>query len=166
MVYEQEANVSNEEARAMMKVKLYEEFHNYEELPATEQYHATKSVSVKYITKHIPTFVGMLIKGLFTEMVAPNLTGIYGLPVPRLLQYLIVCAKAGLLLLSYLIYAVGFLRSLFYQKWLDWLILLSVMYLMASTAPLGYSRFRIVFYLLCLIGTFTCWKGEHIKWKN
>lgn len=68
----------------------------------------------------------------------------------------------------YGVYAVGFLKNLPALSGLDWLIFLSNVYLMASTAVVGYSRFRMAFYAPCLIGAFLCWRKFEKKavWKG
>lgn len=74
------------------------------------------------------------------ELIAPDMSEIYSWELPTLLYWMVFCAFTGCLLLSYLLYVVGFLRTFRMQTWLDWLILLTVMHLMASTAILGYSN--------------------------
>lgn len=154
-----------EEANIFFEKLMDENYPNYNTMPKIEQVNAEEEIGWNYIKEHIPAYLLLNLKGLGMEMIGPNMTTIFSWNLPTVVSWMIGCYFAGLLLLSYLIYAVGFLRTIRKQTWLDWLILLTVMYLMASTAVLGYCRFRLAFYPLCLIGTFSCWK-PYEKRKN
>lgn len=151
-----------EDAQAFYREMLDEKYPNYEMLSPIERLHADKDVGggAEYVRSHFMAYLLVNLRGLGIEMVGPSRLEIYSWGLPVLLTKLICCAFAGGLLLSYLVYAAGFLKTLKKQTWLDWLILLTVMYLMASTAVLGYSRYRLAFYPLCVIGAFSCWKGK------
>lgn len=164
--YSLEEGVSKEDADRVFDELMDEKYVNYEQLSKIEQVQAEKDIGLTYINEHISAYLLLNIKGLVTELVAPDMSTIYSWNLPVVLCWFINCCFGGLLLLSYLIYAVGFLRSFTKHTWFDWLILLTVMYLMASTAVLGYSRFRLAFYPLCLIGTFSCWKLRTKKEKK
>lgn len=157
-IYSIKESVSTDEAQEVFSKKLMEKYPNYDELTLIEQVHAEKDIGKSYIDNHIVEYLIMNIKGLFSEMVAPGLIYISLWNLPHKIYLVVVFSVAGILLLSYCIYALGFLKNIKRWTFWDWLILLTVMYLMASTAVLGNSRYRMAFYPLSLIGTFTCWK--------
>lgn len=150
-----------EAGRTVFDPKLYQEYPDYDELPMLEKFHASGDIGKQYISRHIPGYFLLNLKGLVTEMIAPNLSQIYALNMEMPVKMVLACFLGGILLISYLIYAVGFLGKIRKQKWIDWVILLTVMYIMASTAAIGYSRFRIAFYPLCLVGAFSCLRHWH-----
>lgn len=135
----------------------YPDYENYNDM---ELAHAQKEIGCSYIKQHPLEFVELLFEGLFIEMFGSGTTFLEGMIDSALCRLALSAFVAGTLLLTYLIYAVGFLKNITRQKVFDWLILLSAMYLMASTAMVGYSRFRLAFYPLCIVGAFISWRNS------
>ncbi len=155
-LYAQENDISFDEAMAHFEAQLEEQYPDFDRLPRMEQVDAYRQIGSTYLRAHPLGYLRMNVLGLFKEMVGPDSDTIDALPLPAALRTLCKLGVAGMLLLSYLLYAVGFFANLRRLRWLDWLLLLTTMYLMASTAVLGYSRFRLAFYPTSLTGTFLC----------
>ena len=139
---------------------LYKQHPNVDSMFIMDQVDAMSAIGIDYVKKHLFEFIIVNFKGLFLEMIGPNLSTIDNFNFSKIIKGIIAIYCSGMLLLSYLIYAFSFLKTLYKQKRIDWFILLCVMYLMASTAVVGYSRYRLAFYPLCLIGTFSCYKNK------
>ena len=160
-VYEYLEDTDRSVSKPYFEAQMQEMHPDYENYSRIQQVHAEKEVGGSYIAEHPAAYIAINFKGLFIEMLYPGVYVGYPDVMPNNLGLkLLKCFASGMLLLSYLIYAVSFLRTLRRQKWFDWAILLLVMYLMASTAVIGRPRFRMAFYPLCLLGTFTCWKKK------
>ena len=159
LLYEQEEGVSREEAEAYFSDLLEKKYPQYETMNKLEQMDAYKDIGTSYIKKHVFGYIRLNLKGLVLEMIGPNAYNINRLAMPSWSKKLMTLFVVGMLSLSYVLYAVGFFVNVRRFTWMDWLILLTVGYLMASTAVLGYSRFRIAFYPLSLMGTFVCWRN-------
>ena len=136
---------------------------NFDQLSRLEQVRAERDIGGNYIRQHIGAYIRLNIYGLFNELLGPNLTTIRRLGVPIVIQYFIAAFVMTMLATSYFLYAVGFIRHIRSLNWLDWVIFLTVVYLMASTAVLGYSRYRLAFYTICLVGTFSCWRHHRTE---
>lgn len=149
---------NGEETKEYFKNLLYAKYPAFDNLSKVEQVLARKDIGQSYIMQNKIAFIKLYFWGLTKELIAPDFDTIYILPVPFIFQKILLFFSAGGLLLCYLIYAFGFLSSVKKLNYLDWIIFLSTCYLMASTAVIGYSRFRIAFYPLCVIGAFSCWK--------
>lgn len=158
LVYALDEGVSEADGTAYFKALLYEEYPDFDEMPKIEQIHAKEGIAKSYLGSHFGAFLKLNIMGLFNEMRDPCSAIMKKWNLPQFIFVILWCFVSGMLILSYCIYAVGFLKTFNRQTWFDWLILLTVMYLMASTAVIGFSRFRLAFYPLCLVGTFTCYK--------
>ncbi len=150
---------SLEESREYMHSLARAEAPDYDELPPVEKLYVGAGVGKDYVKQHVGTFLAVNLKGLFLEMMAPGASFIDSFGLPRPVTLLCGGFFAFLLAVTYVVYAVGFLKNLLVLTKLDWLIFLSNVYLMASTAVVGYSRFRMAFYAPCLIGAFLCWRN-------
>ena len=159
--YQQVNGCSFEEANSYFEQILSSQCPEFNDLTTMEQIDVMSKIGKEYVADHFKEFIICNFKGLFIEMVGPNTDTIEMFNLPKFIKTIIKYFAAGMLLLSYCIYALCFLKSIRRQKWLDWTILLIVMYLMASTAIVGYSRYRLAFYSLCLIGTFTSYKRKY-----
>lgn len=157
-VYEVKEDVSYEVALEHFEDVLHEKNPEIDSMETMEQVKIMSKIGKDYVKDNFGIFIYCNIRNLFVEMIGPNVSTIERFNFPSIITYIVELFVAGMLFLSYLIYAICFLRTLRKQTWFDWMILLIVMYLMASTAIVGYSRYRLAFYPLCLIGTFTCYK--------
>lgn len=155
IVYGHVNDVSIDEARVYFDEILYEQYEDFDSYEIMQQVDAMAGIGKDYVSDNFTAFIICNFKGLFAEMVAPNQNTIAKFNISDSLKTIIGYICAGILLMSYIIYAIGFLSNITKHKWYDWLILVTVMYLMASTAIVGYSRYRIAFYALSLIGTFS-----------
>lgn len=143
-----------EEARDIFMEQVYAEYPDFDTFSVQEEVRIKNEIGSAYISEHVGTYIKCNFKGLFTEMVAPGVTWIESWNVGGAALSVIKLAVAASLLFTYLLYATGFLANLKRLEGVDWIVFLTAAYLMASTAIVGYSRFRIPFYPLCLIGGF------------
>lgn len=164
-VYGHINNISFKEAQDIFNELLYKTYPNIDSLSIMDQIDLMATIGKEYVSNHFTEFIICNFLGLFSSMVGPNISTITSLGFGSVITTLIKYGCAGMLLLSYLIYAFRFLSKFKENKLIDWFILIVVMYFMASTAIVGYSRYRIAFYALSLIGTFTCGK-RNIKLDN
>jgi len=165
LLYQAEEDASEEEAKEYFETKLIEAYPHFYESDRTTQIKAYEEVGSAYVDEHKPGYLMMNVYGLFREMFAPGVSRLesMGLKGPGLL--LVELFVSGMLTLLYLIYAVGFFANIKRLRWYDWSVLLTSMYFMASTAVLGYSRYRLAFYPLCILGAFLVWKSR-IRFTN
>lgn len=156
--YMQENNASSTQAEEYLYNELIKKYPNYESLIGMDRVYAKADIGKAYVFSHMKSFIICNFKGLFYEMCIDNMNIIETIKISDLAKLWIGRLFEGFLLLSYLIYAFGFLKNITKHTWFDWLILLCVMYLMASTAIVGQARYRLAFYPLCIIGTFISYK--------
>lgn len=157
-IYEYLGEGTFEEGQEYLHSKLLEKYPDFYYMEKKEQVAAYKDIGSTYVNEHLDIFLIKNVEGLFLEMFGPNYAKIIELPIPAILQKLFALVVAGILFVLYLIYALGFFLNIKKWKWPDWAILLTSMYFMASTAVLGYSRYRMTFYPLCIIGAFLSWR--------
>lgn len=157
-VYMEVEKVSLEESKGYFRKVLEETVPDYDRLFPVDQVHALSEIGKTYVKQHVGAFIMVNFKGLLQEMFAPGVSYINGFGLPRWLEWCCYGFFALLLAITYGIYALGFLKNFSCLTKLDWLIFLTNVYLMASTAVVGYSRFRMAFYAPCLIGAFLCWR--------
>ena len=131
---------------------LYDKYKNFDELAIHEQYAAKGGIGRDYIKQHIAAYILLNFKGLFVEMIAPGMTFINEFKINDLFKRAAALFAAGMLALLNLIYAMSFIFNIKKLKFINIAIFLLTAYLMASTAVLGYSRFRIAFYALETVG--------------
>lgn len=160
LLYAQEEGCSPETANEVFKKEMTNKYPDFENMDRLSQTAAYKDVGMAYIKKHIPGYIKMNFIGLFKELLGPGTSYIDPLPIPGLLRVALKAVASGMPALCYLLYAVGFLTNIRKQTWLDWLLLFSTLYFIASTAVLGYSRYRIAFYPFCVMGAFSCWRSR------
>lgn len=157
-----------EESKEYFHSQVRRETPDYDQLPIVEKLYAGADVGKAYVKEHIGAFILVNLKGLVMEMLAPGADFIDSFGLPRWLALCCYGFFAFLPAVIYIVYAVGFLKNLPALSGLDWLIFLTNAYLMASTAVVGYSRFRMAFYAPCLIGAFLCWRKfeKEASWKS
>ncbi len=157
-----------EESKEYFHNQVRGEVPDYDQMPVVEKLYVGADVGKAYVKEHIGAFIVVNLKGLVMEMFAPGAGFIDSFGLPKWLTLCCYGFSALLLAVVYGVYAVGFLKNLPALSGLDWLIFLSNVYLMASTAVVGYSRFRMAFYAPCLIGAFLCWRKFEKKavWKG
>ena len=131
---------------------LYDKYPNFDELEIHEQYAAKGDIGRGYIKQHIGAYILLNFKGLLTEMIAPGLTFINEFKINNLFKRAISFFAAGMLAILNLIYAISFIFNIKKLKFINIAIFLLTAYLMASTAVLGYSRFRLAFYAIETVG--------------
>ncbi len=158
-VYREVEKVSLEESKRYFRELLEETAPDYDRLSSVvDQLYVLSDIGKTYVKQHFGAFIVVNIKGLLQEMFAPGVSYIERFGLPPWLAWCCCGFFAFLLAVTYGIYAVGFLRNWSALTRLDWLIFLTNVYLMASTAVVGYSRFRMAFYAPCLMGAFLCWR--------
>lgn len=158
--YMQENSASLSQANEYLRGELLAKYPNYESLDGMAQINAKADIGKAYVYSHMGSFIICNFKGLFYEMCLDNMDIIESIHMSQSAKLWIGRFFEGFLVLSYLIYAYGFLKNITKHDWLDWLILIVVMYLMASTAIVGQARYRLAFYPLSIIGTFTCYRDK------
>lgn len=161
LLYAQEEKCSTEEASEYFLNAMLDKYPDYATMEPLEKTAARKDIGGGYIKSHLTGYIKMNINGLFAEMFGPRRESIKQLPIPEFLKIVFMLAVSGMLFLANLIYAVGFIVNIKRLTWLDWLLLLSTLYFMASTAVLGYSRYRLAYYPICLMGAFMCWRSKY-----
>lgn len=154
LTYSMKEGVSEEEASIAMNNKLYQAYPEIDSMKYMEQLNAKKEVGNTYLKENFGYYILVNLKGLATEMVAPGMTGISKLNLPEAVKKVIAILHGGLLLVSYFIYGFYFLKNFCKLKVIDWMIFVIAAYLMASSASVGYSRFRLSFYPFVLLGGF------------
>lgn len=159
-VYREVEKVSLEESKEYFYNLRDETVPDYDRMVPVAQLYAVSEIGKTYVKQHAGAFIIVNLKGLLQEMFAPGLSYINTLRLPHVLTLFFCGFFAFVPALVYAIYAVGFLKNLTVLTWLDWLIFLTNVYFMASTAVVGYSRFRMAFYAPCVIGAFLCWRKE------
>lgn len=159
-VYMEVEKVSLEESKEYFDALLDETFPDHEEMDPVKRLYAISEIGKTYIGQHVGAFLIVNIKGLFQEMFAPGVRYINTFGLPAVPAFLLCGFFAFVPAVIYVIYAAGFFRNLKVLTWFDWLIFLTNVYLMASTAVVGYSRFRMAFYAPCVIGALLCWRKE------
>ena len=157
-VYMEVEKVSLEESKRYFRELLEERVPDFDQLFPVDQLHILSDIGKDYVKQHIGAFIVVNIKGLLQEMFAPGVSYIDRFGLPFWLTWCCYGFFTFLLAVTYGIYAVGFLKHWSVLTKLDWLIFLTNVYFMASTAVVGYSRFRMAFYAPCLIGAFLCWR--------
>jgi hypothetical protein len=140
------------EGRVYLESIFADEYADASDMTELERLHATHGIAVKYLEKHIGALLKLCVFRLFWQMLGPDIVMFWEIGITGIFSYLIACLNGGALLVSYSIYAVGFLKHLKKLKWFDWALFLLSCYLIASTVVIGYWRFRIAFYLPCLVG--------------
>lgn len=160
LLYAEKEDCSIEEAREYFFDVLENKYPEIDSMDYLTQINLRKGIGASYFKENVFIYLKMNIEGFFAEMFGPNRDQVNKLPISNFLKQLFILAVMGMLALSYLIYATGFLMNFRKLTWLDWLLLLTTLYFMASTAVVGYSRFRMPFYPICLIGTFLCWRSR------
>lgn len=157
-VYMEVEKVSLEESKRYFRELLEERAPDFDQLLSVDQLHVLSDIGKDYVKQHIGAFIVVNIKGLLQEMFAPGVSYIDRFGLPVWLAWCCCGFFTFLLAVTYGIYAVGFLKNWSVLTKLDWLIFLTNVYFMASTAVVGYSRFRMAFYAPCLMGAFLCWR--------
>lgn len=157
-----------EESKEYFHNKVREQAQDYDQMPVIEKLYLGADVGKTYVKQHIGAFIMVNLKGLAMEMLAPGAGFIESFGLPRWLTWCCYGFFIFLLAATYALYAAGFIKNLPALTGLDWLIFLTNVYLMASTAVVGYSRFRMAFYAPCLIGAFLCWRKfeKEASWKS
>ena len=158
IVYADLNDCSIDEARAVFNEELYAAYPDFDSYPIQEEVRIKKEIGSAYLGEHLGRFILSNFKGLFLEMVGPGVSWIEKWGMGNGAARFIELAVAGTLLLTYLIYAVGFLGNIKKLNGFDWIVFLTASYLMVSTASLGYSRYRIAFYPFCLVGGLISWR--------
>lgn len=157
-VYMEVEKVSLQESKNHFHRVLEETVPDYDQRFPVDQLYALSDIGKTYVKQHLGAFVAVNVKGLLQEMFAPGVSYINKLGFPDWMTWCCYGFFSFLLAITYVIYAVGFLKNRSALTKLDWLIFTLNVYLMASTAVVGYSRFRMAFYAPCLMGAFLCWR--------
>lgn len=160
LLYVQENGGTKDAAIEIFTKELVQKYPDFDSLDRLSQTAARKDIGTSYIKAHVPGYIKKNLIGLFKEMFGPNAYYIEHLPIPGILRVVLLVVVSGMLAFCYLLYTVGFLTNLRKQTWLDWLLLFSTLYFMASTAVLGFSRFRVAFYPVCVVGALLCWRSR------
>ena len=165
-LYMQETGDTDEAARAYLKEKLDEKYPDFDSMDRMEQVDAYNDIGTAYIKQHVPGYIKMNLRGLANEMLGPNQYRIRQLPIGISGQNIIIILEMAILGIVYLLYLLNFFRNL--KRWsaIDWVLLLMTLYFMVSTAVLGYSRFRMPFYPLCIIGALVSGGGLRLKARS
>lgn len=158
LMYQKEHNCSSKEAYDYMNNMLYSKYPDVDSMSEIERVKAYNDIGTTYIKGHFKYYIYMNVEGLIKEMFSPGVNE--SLQLSGIVRYIIKLFVGGTLVITYLIYATGFFVNIKKWKWLDWLILILTMYFMASTAVLGYSRFRLAFYPICIVGAFLSWRQQ------
>lgn len=162
LMYQKEYKCSEEEALKYFESLLDDKYPDYNGMSRIQQVKAANDVGTTYIREHFKYYLYINIIGLFKEMFGPNGENIDLLPVSSIVKLLIKLCVSGTLILTYLIYGLGFFVNVKRWQWIDWLILILTVYFMASTAVLGYNRFRMAFYPICVVGAFISWRKNEV----
>ncbi|MCR5761453.1 MAG: glycosyltransferase family 39 protein [Sphaerochaetaceae bacterium] len=145
--------ISDEQARELFR----EEFSNEYEtngLNDTQIRALYGEYGSKYIKAHFVQYLIKNIKGLISEFFGPNNKFLKQTIPSRFLRYPIILLYCSYLGLTYLFYAVGFFKNIKKFNFVDWFIFTVSGYCAAASASLGYSRFRVAWFALILIGVF------------
>ena len=143
-----------EEAEKYFAEILYAKYPDFDNLNFAGQVNAWSDIGQGYIKQHVPAYIIRNILGLFRELTEQYIYGIELLHVNKFIKYILFAASSLMLVILYLIYAFGFIKNFKKLNILDWVILFTALYLMAATAVIGYCRYRVAFYYLCVIGAF------------
>lgn len=162
LMYQKEYKCSAEEASVYFRSLLDDKYPDYSEMSRLQQVEAKKDIGTTYIKEHFNYYIYINAIGLSKELFSPDGANIDMLPVSTLVKYMIKLYVGGTLILTYLIYGLGFIVNVKKWRWIDWLILILTVYFMASTAVLGYSRFRLAFYPICVVGAFINWRNNEV----
>lgn len=141
-----------EEGKEYLITLFEEKYGDMSAVPQDELIDKQKDIGVHYLLNHPGPFVGMCCFRLMWEMVIPDVSMLEPMNLSAPVYYFILAINFGFLLLSYLIYAIAFLSNIKKLKWIDIALFLLASYLMVSTVSMGYWRFRIDFYMPCLVG--------------
>jgi 4-amino-4-deoxy-L-arabinose transferase-like glycosyltransferase len=145
-------NIPIPEAEDRFSQMLEEEFGDTSGMSVMQLDECKKVVGNGYVFSHLGEYLKMNVKGLFLLMLGPGTSPLRDVISSGAVLGIFYVFNSGILVVLYLIYAVSFLRRLKKVTGYEWLLFLTSCYLIAATSSLGYSRFRLAFYPLVVIG--------------